>query len=173
MDTNPIKTAFFKFARHCLLWILIPNLLFYALTWWLSRPKPRAEKARVKKEASGQVSPFVASKPDSPLWSEIKYQTSRTDFLASCSVATLDDLRYRKDRVLAMQAFMRKPQNAKKVSAQALESINERLDLQLCAVDNWMNLKLQERARPVLDARAKNEFDLFCKFVRFREATRR
>jgi hypothetical protein len=170
MDGGVIKTAALGFVRHCVFWILVPNVLFYLLIWWLSRKKP--QPAPLKKPKVEETVAQVFVKPEAPMWSEIKYQTSRTDFLASCSVATLDELRYRKDRVLAMQDFMRKPSSCKKVSAQALESINERLDLQLCAVDNWINLKLQTRARPALDDKTRSDFELFCRFVKFRESRR-
>lgn len=193
--------ACYKFTRYVLLWIVVPHILLHYAGAFLMRKinAPKKEKplpappAPVDPPTRGtretretretrvtqslnQRSASRMPRDELAMWEEAKFQSSRTDFLATCATATLDELRFRKDRILMFQKFARKKGQCK---PRDVESIEQRLALQLLAVNNWINLRKQsgyllEQAptpstpEPHLHA-SREDYELFCKFVKFRQ----
>jgi len=146
-------------VRYLVLWLVLPNLLWHACWWWYKRERcvknPAKEdtapvralleernKELGKERKTGRAEAKEHSKHnkrthDAILLQEAVFQTSRTDFLASCAKASVDELRFRRDRILMFQKFVRRIKGA--------ENVKQRLSLQLLAVENWLNLKSQER----------------------------
>jgi hypothetical protein len=190
--------ACYKFTRYVLLWIVVPHILLHYAGAFLMRkinapkeeklppahpapvdpPTKETRETRVTQSHKQRSAPQTSRTPRDELamWEEAKFQTSRTDFLATCATATLDELRFRKDRILMFQKFACKKGQCK---PRDVESIEQRLALQLLAVNNWINLRKQsgyllEQAptpstpEPHLHA-SREDYELFCKFVKFRQ----
>jgi hypothetical protein len=181
-------------VRYIVLWLVLPNLLWHACWWWFKsknftksattfcknpdtlgctalscdRKNERGKGPRKGTKGKGQGTSKHAH--DAVLLQEAVFQTSRTDFLASCANASVDELRFRKDRILMFQKFVRRIQGA--------ENIKQRLSLQLLAVENWLTLKSQERNPPRLYEAVRGGFDLesdhalFREYVKFKEEYR-
>ena len=157
-----VKALLRSCVRYLVLWLVLPNLLWHACWWWLRKScvknpakqdmapvrELREERGKElgkelgKERKTGRAEAKEHSKHnkrthDAILLQEAVFQTSRTDFLASCAKASVDELRFRRDRILMFQKFVRRIKGA--------ENVKQRLSLQLLAVENWLNLKSQER----------------------------
>jgi hypothetical protein len=156
-----VKALLRSCVRYLVLWLVLPNLLWHACWWWYKREscvknpakedttapvrelleeRSKERKTQQKKEraeAKEHSKPKIKRTHDAILLQEAVFQTSRTDFLASCAKASVDELRFRRDRILMFQKFVRRIKGA--------ENVKQRLSLQLLAVENWLNLKSQER----------------------------
>jgi hypothetical protein len=155
-----VKALLRSCVRYLVLWLVLPNLLWHACWWWYKREgcvknpakedttapvrelleergkERKTERKKERAEAKEHLKPNKRTH-DAILLQEAVFQTSRTDFLASCAKASVDELRFRRDRILMFQKFVRRIKGA--------ENVKQRLSLQLLAVENWLNLKSQER----------------------------